>query len=272
MLRIFIIALLLTTSAAPAFAKIVAATPAPAPVAAVDKEKADKEKALADAREQIFTDGKTAYEKKDWVKAITHLRPLAETGDDRAMVILGNMYELGLGVIPNHQVAMDLFKRAAITKNNTEAMVNIGSMFISARGVNTSYSTGLQWVKRAALLGNQSGAFVTGTLLARGNRTKEDRILADEYEAYKWFRIAERATPVTVFNKRAKAAADGIAARKITAEAAAKGDREVAAWKPVDAKTLGPVPVDPAQLPIKAPALRPRLRGVAPAQPGPAAK
>ncbi|MCK5518884.1 MAG: sel1 repeat family protein [Alphaproteobacteria bacterium] len=196
-----------------------------------------------------FKEGKDAYNRKDWVEAITELRPLAESGDDRAMIILANMYNDGLGVAQSYKGAMSLYKRAAIEKNNTEAMIAIAAMHISGLGVSKNLNTALQWSKRAAQLGNQQGAFFCALILLRGNKSPTDDIQPDIYNSYKWFRIAAAEEQNPKFQQAAEKLAKHIADLKLTAEETAKADKETADWKPVDAASLGPVPADPVILP-----------------------
>ena len=191
-----------------------------------------------------FKEGKDAYDRKDWVEAITELRPLAESGDDRAMIILANMYNDGLGVIQSYRGAMSLYKRAAIEKNNTEAMVAIAAMHISGLGVSKNLNTTLQWSKRAAQLGNQQGAFFYALILLRGNKSSTDNIQPDIYNSYKWFRIAAAEKQDSKFQHAAEELAKRIASKKMTTEETAKADKEAADWKPVKAASLGPVPTD----------------------------
>lgn len=207
-----------------------------------------------------FDEGKKAYDKKDWPTAIKELRPLAEAGDDRAMIILGNMYNGGYGVIPSHKEAMSLYKRAATEKNNPQAMDVIGAMYVSALGVDQNIQTALQWFYRSAMLGDQTGAFFYATILYEGNKTDPNRLAPDLYNAYKWYKIAAAENENAVFKKDATTFAGAISKRKLTADQVAKADKEVADWKPVDVKTinetLGPVPVDPPQAPLPPPPVK----------------
>ncbi|MFH1158059.1 MAG: tetratricopeptide repeat protein [Pseudomonadota bacterium] len=191
-----------------------------------------------------FKEGKDAYDRKDWVGAITELRPLAEGGDDRAMIILGNMYNDGLGVIQSHKEALSLYKRAATEKNNAEAMVALSAMSISGLGIEKNLNTALQWSQRAAQLGNQQGAFFYALILLRGNKSPTDDIQPDIYTSYKWFRIAANEKQDPKFQHAAEELAKRIASMKLTAEETAKADKEAADWKPVDAASLGPIPED----------------------------
>ena len=192
-----------------------------------------------------FDEGRKAYDKKDWTTAIKELRPLAEAGDDRAMIIIANMYNDGLGVVASHKESMRLYKRAATEKNNPQAMDAVGAMYVSAIGVDENIKTALQWFQRSAMLGDQTGAFFYAMILAEGNKTAPNQITPDPYNAYKWFRIAAAEKQNGVYQNSATKLAQGVAKKMLDADQVAKADKEVADWQPADAKTLGPVPDDP---------------------------
>lgn len=192
-----------------------------------------------------FEEGKNAYNRKDWVGAITELRPLAEVGDDRAMIIIANMYNDGLGVIQSPAEAFSLYKRAA-GKNNTEAMVAIAALYTSGEGVDQNLNTAAQWFLRAANLGDQTGAFFYATILFRGNKSPTDDIKPDLYNSYKWFRIAAKEKQYPKYQQAAEELAKRVAEKFLPAEDVARADKEAASWKPIDVSSLGPAPADPA--------------------------
>ena len=193
-------------------------------------------------------EGRAAYDKKDWVTAIKELRPLAEAGDDRAMILLANMYSSGFGVIPSHKEALTLYRRAATEKNNPMAMDAMGAAYVSAIGVDQNLHTALEWFQRSASLGDQVGAFFYATILSEGNKTPPNELKPDLYNAYKWFKIAAAEKQIAKFSSSAQRIADGISSKKMLPEdQLAKADAEAAAFKPVEAKDLGPAPVEPPQ-------------------------
>jgi TPR repeat protein len=210
-----------------------------------------------------FDEGKAAYDKKDYKTAVTQLRPLAEAGDDRAMVLLGNMYNEGSGVLISHHEAMRLFKKAAIEKNNTQAMDNIAAMYFSAIGTAQNIPAAIQWFERSAKLGDQTGAFFYATIFIQGNKTTP-QMLPDPMQAYKWFRIAAAEKQNDKLAASCANAADRIAAKLLDGPRKEAADKEVAAWKPVTAKELGAPPADPPEVPRQDP------RKTAPSTPAPA--
>jgi len=191
-----------------------------------------------------FDEGRAAYDKKDWLTAIKELRPLAESGDDRAMILIGNMYMNGYGVIPSHDEARSLYRRSA-AKNNTQAMNALGAIYISAVGVDQDLHIALQWFLRSAELGDQTGAFFYATLMLTGNKRPPNQVDPDPGLAYKWFKIAGTETQNPTYQRLAENAAHNIVTRKmLSPDAAAKIDKDLAAWKPADPKTLEPMPED----------------------------
>jgi len=194
-----------------------------------------------------FEEGKAAYDRKDWVTAITELRPIAEQGDDRAMILLGNMYNEGMGVIENQQEAMSLYKRAATEKNNADAMIAVAAMYTSGIGVAPNFDTATQWYCRAALSGSQMGAFFYALALFRGNKTPAEEIKPDFYNSYKWFKIASMQKENAKFQRTALEFSKRLANQMLKPDDVAKADKEAANWKPVRFQDLGPAPADPAE-------------------------
>lgn len=191
-----------------------------------------------------FEEGRSAYNSRAWEKAILELRPLAEGGNDRALLLIANMYYHGYGVIRDYREALSLYRRAA-GKNNTEAMLALGAMYTSASGVNQNLNAAAQWFLRAAQLGDRTGAYFYATILFRGNKNPADEIKPDFYTAYKWFRICAAGPSPPEYKEDAEKMAAALAKLKLTAEAAAQADREAAEWKPLDAASLGPLPAEP---------------------------
>jgi TPR repeat protein len=191
-----------------------------------------------------FDAGKQAYDKKEWAVAIQELRPLAEAGDERALIILGNMYTDGLGVVANPTEGMKLYKRAAIEKNNSQAMCAVGAMYVSAVGVDQNLAMARDWFKRSAMLGDPRGAFFYATILFSGNKTPPNELEPDLYNAYKWFKIAATETQSPSVKTVAQEIADGIAKKFLKPEEIVKADKEVVDWKPVKSEELGPPPQD----------------------------
>lgn len=187
-----------------------------------------------------FDEGFDAYNKKDWKTAIMNLRPAAEQGDDRAMVILGNMYSEGLGVDKNLEEAFRLYRRSA-EKNNAAGILATATMYQQGLGVPANGKLSIDWHRRSAMLGHQTGAFFYAVTLYQGSRGKTFDIKPDNKEAYKWFRIAAKSDANQNIKKTATSLAD-ILAKKLTGDEITAADREVLSWKPQTAEEIGAVP------------------------------
>ena len=189
-----------------------------------------------------FAAGKNAYDTKKWEHAIINLRPLAESGDARAMVLLGNMYAQGYGVTKDDSEAYKLYRRAALAGNN-EAMVVTAAMLQQGLGVPTDVATAVQWYKRAAQTGQPGGAFFYALYLFRGNNVNDasKNLLPDAPQAYQWMRICEKISKDQKMKTTAGKIADEIA-KKITPEQVSAADAAAAAWKPTPVSELGPAP------------------------------
>lgn len=190
--RILIVFSVMALSFAPAPVSASAADKKPAAGKSAPKaKKVEKEKTAEELREEAFGRGKRAYDRGDWLKAIANLRPLAEYGDARAMLLLGNMYAAGTGVTKDTKEAFALYHRAAVA-NSTDGMVAIAAMYQTGLGIGVNTRLAIGWFERAARLGSQPGAFFYGIHKFQGSKGTTYDLKADHEEAYKWFRLAAR--------------------------------------------------------------------------------
>ncbi len=199
----------------------------------------------APAMQGGFDKGLKAYNAQDWRDAVILLRPLADAGDARAMVLLGNMYENGYGLVLSHAEAMRLYKRAAIGKNNTAAMNAVAAMYVDGQGVPADIRTARAWFRRSALLGDQTGALFYAIILYQGSKNPRNPAKPHLDKAYKWYKICAAGKQNPGYAKACARAAAGLAAKFLKKDAVAALDKEAASWKPLEAKDLGPPPPDP---------------------------
>lgn len=189
-----------------------------------------------------FLEGKKSYDNKNWRRAIVHLRPLAEQGDARAMVLLGNMYLEGYGVEKDSTEAFMLYHRAA-TRNNPDGMLSTATLYQTGDGIPVNTRLAILWFERCAKTGNQSCAFFYAVHQFRGSKGETYDMKPDHPAAYKWFKIASRARG----NPKMAKAAD-VFAEKLKSELDYKTveaiDLEIVNWQPVSAQDLGPLPED----------------------------
>lgn len=175
--------------------------------------------------------GKEAFDKKNWSVAAQHLLPLAQEGDDGALLLFGKMYADGLGVPQDMKKAFDLFLRSA-KKGNAEAMVSVAAFYGGdAQGVETNRKAALEWFRKAAEQNQSVAQFALGMALTGGD--EKINLQADLVEAYKWLSLAGRdiSLPLRMRNTSKKLA------RHIYDKALEIKDRPIAeeavrTWKP----------------------------------------
>jgi len=77
-----------------------------------------------------LTAGLAAFEAADYVNAFNLLKPLANRGDAEAQCIIGNMYDLGLGLEKNILKAVEWYRKSA-EQGYGLASNNLGTIFQS---------------------------------------------------------------------------------------------------------------------------------------------
>jgi hypothetical protein len=90
-----------------------------------------------------------AYDRADISSALAAWQPLAEQGDVEARVIVGEIYNRGLGVAPDHAAAAHWYRLAA-DAGDRRAQVNLGHLYEIGLGVERDPRTALDWYRRAA--------------------------------------------------------------------------------------------------------------------------
>lgn len=211
-------------------------TPATTPAPGAQKPPPDPVK----MREEAYARGKRAYDRGDWMKAIADLRPLAEYGDVRGMMLLGNMYQLGNGVSLDMREAFALYHRAAML-GNTEGMVAIATMYQAGMGVNLNTRLAIGWFERAARMGDQTGAFFYAIHNFQGSKGTTYDLKSDHLVAYKWFRVAA----TNGDNKRIRNSAFKLCLKleeKLPPDQIIAVKKEVDGWAPDTLDELGPDP------------------------------
>lgn len=90
-----------------------------------------------------------AYDRADLRSALGAWMPLAEQGDVESQVIVGEIYERGMGVAPDYALAANWYRLAA-EAGNRRAQVNLGHLYETGRGVAQDPQVALDWYRRAA--------------------------------------------------------------------------------------------------------------------------
>ena len=103
---------------------------------------------------------------------------------DQAMLILGDCYADGRGVLKDPVQAVEWYRKAA-ELGNSEAMFKLGSCFAKAQGVQQDQAQAVAWYRTAAEHGNSAAMNNLGACLARGFGTPQNYA-----EAFAWYQKA----------------------------------------------------------------------------------
>jgi TPR repeat protein len=96
-----------------------------------------------------ISEGLSAFESKDYLRAFHILEPIAESGDAEAQCIIANMYHLGLGLDQNTSQAVEWYQKSAeqgygVASNNLAGIFQVGT-----NGNNPDMAHAKYWYERA---------------------------------------------------------------------------------------------------------------------------
>jgi len=126
-----------------------------------------------------------AYDRANYASALRVWVPQAKKGNVEAQVMLGEIYEKGLGGLADPQLAARWYRKAA-EKGSSRAQINLGNLYEKGLGVKKSLPEALNWYRKASGLENSDLEFasVTEANVAASYET-ELQELRKESESYK---------------------------------------------------------------------------------------
>lgn len=102
--------------------------------------------------------GLDAYNRGDWSTALNELLPLAEQGQVKAELYVGNLFGDGHGVELNHATAVKWFKKAA-EQGDPEAEYDVGLFYyFGLGGLPKDVEKAAEWYRKSAAQGNSKAA------------------------------------------------------------------------------------------------------------------
>ena len=127
---------------------------------------------------------RTAHDTPRYRRAFAMLRPLADQGDARAQVLIGEMYEYGRG-FPKKPVEATEWYRKAADQGYADGQYRLGHMNEWRNHAPRNYPEAAKWYRKAAGQGHVNAQYSLGHLYEYG------RGVAQSYgEAIKWYRKA----------------------------------------------------------------------------------
>lgn len=108
------------------------------------------------------------------------LRQSAEAGDKQAQLMLGTLYEDGLGGLPSDLRDAAYWYEQAAKQGYPKAQYNLGLLYEDGRGVTQNYTQAAFWYDKAAKAGFTEAQNNLGVLYVLGNGVKKDAKKAEQ--------------------------------------------------------------------------------------------
>lgn len=124
-----------------------------------------------------------AYDRANYATALKVWLPQAQEGDPQAQTYVGEIYEKGLDIAPDYEVAA-LWYRKAAEQGDSRAQINLGYMYEKGLGVDPDVVEALNWYRRASGLSGGELEYASSVALAarQAQRRELDRLRAAEAE------------------------------------------------------------------------------------------
>ena len=123
--------------------------------------------------EGLLMAGLSAYEDRNYLKALDSFRDASAQGSSIAAFYLGRMYENGQGVDADINEAVSWYRNAAELKNSA-AMTCLGNCYRYGRGVDKNAETARVWYEKAAEMNDYHAQFHLGELWEEGIGTEKN--------------------------------------------------------------------------------------------------
>ncbi|MDO6460437.1 caspase family protein [Granulosicoccaceae sp. 1_MG-2023] len=113
-----------------------------------------------------------AFDRSNYATALKIWLPQAKEGDAAAQTYVGEIYEKGLGIQADYQIAAEWYRRAA-EQGYSRAQINLGFLYESGLGVERDLTTAMNWYRQASGLSDGNLEFVSS--VEAGNRKAKAR-------------------------------------------------------------------------------------------------
>ncbi len=90
-----------------------------------------------------------AYDRASYATALKVWLPKAQAGEPEAQAYVGEIYEKGLGLVPNYQIAVQWYQKAA-KQGNTRAQINLGYLYERGLGVTKDLAEAMTWYEKSS--------------------------------------------------------------------------------------------------------------------------
>ena len=101
-----------------------------------------------------------AYDRANFSTSLNIWSPKAQAGDPEAQNYVGEIYEKGLGVEPDYEMAAVWYKKAA-RQGYSKAQMNLGYLYEKGLGVEKNMATAMEWYGKSSSLADVKIPFAT---------------------------------------------------------------------------------------------------------------
>ena len=119
-----------------------------------------------------------SYDRSDFRTSLNVWLPAAQQGDPKAQTYVGEIYEKGLGLDPDYQLAAQWYRKAA-EQGFSRAQINLGHLYEQGLGVPKDSTQALNWYRKASGLTGDQLAF-TSSISALEAQVQQSRQEAAE--------------------------------------------------------------------------------------------
>ncbi len=129
-------------------------------------------------------EGIAAYNSGDHATAYNEFLPVAESGDKKAQLLLGLMYDNGLGIKQDYDQAAKWYRRAA-EQGQPRAQFNLGLMYESGEGIESDQKLAISWVRKSAEQGYAEAQDKLAQYYEKGEYLEQDLV-----KSHLWYSLA----------------------------------------------------------------------------------
>ncbi len=133
-----------------------------------------------DDPDELFEQGKQAYDDQNYNEAAKLFRQAAEEGHAKSQYYMGLLCEYGDGVTQSDEDAVNWYRQAA-DQGDPASQTNLGWMYSKGRGLAQSYEEAVNWYRKAADQGFAMAQNNLGIMYNSGQGVAKDPTSAVEW-------------------------------------------------------------------------------------------
>jgi hypothetical protein len=130
------------------------------------------------ARCQISGGEYVSFDRADAGSSLKIWLPRAEDGDPQAQTYVGEIFEKGLGVEPDYEIAANWYRKASM-QNYTRASINLGYLYESGLGVGQDLTVAMNLYREASGIEDGSLEYVSTVEFANREIAKRETVLLE---------------------------------------------------------------------------------------------